>query len=359
VSDNIYRRLANVLDTLPNGFPSTPNGLEIRILKKIFTPDEAELFCDLKLSLETAEQIAQRTNRPLDGLEAKLTSMAKRGEVLGINFGGTKLFAMIPWAVGIYEYQIDRMDREFCELCEEYRTYFGPQLLGLQPQIMQTVAIEEDIPTTHQALPYQQVSAIIEKGAAFWVNECICKKERGMMGTPCTKPRDVCLAIGPVAGAGLIFEWGRSISKQEAYELLHQAEEAGLVHLASNVASGHTFICNCCACCCLVLRTMNEFGLTGVINSYFYAEIEEDGCNNCGICLEERCQVKAIENVDDTYRVVKDRCIGCGLCITECPTDAIRLVPKPPAEIMVPPDDVDAWNEERARRRGIDYRTYR
>jgi len=107
------------------------------------------------------------------------------------------------------------------------------------------------------------------------------------------------------------------------------------------------------------LRTMNEFGLTGVINSYFYAEIEEDGCNNCGICLEERCQVKAIENVDDTYRVVKDRCIGCGLCITECPTDAIRLVPKPPAEIMVPPDDVDAWNEERARRRGIDYRTYR
>ena len=359
MSDDIYRRLANVLDTLPNGFPSTPNGLEIKILKKIFTPDVAELFCDLKLSLETAGQIAQRTNRPLDGLEAKLTSMAKRGEVLGIDFGGTKLFAMIPWAVGIYEYQIGRMDREFCELCEEYRMYFGPQLLGLQPQIMQTVVIEEDIPTTHQALPYQQVSSIIEKGAAFFVNECICKKERGIMGAACNKPHEVCLAISPVAGAEFMLDWGRQISKDEAYQMLHQAEEAGLVHLTSNVASGHTFICNCCACCCLVLRTMNEFGLTGVVNSHFYAEIEEDDCNNCGICLEERCQVKAIENVDETYRVIKERCIGCGLCITECPTDAIRLVPKPPAEIMVPPDDVAAWNDERARQRGIDYRTYR
>jgi ferredoxin len=107
------------------------------------------------------------------------------------------------------------------------------------------------------------------------------------------------------------------------------------------------------------LRPMNEFGLPSVVNSYFCAEIDETECNGCGICVDERCQVKAIENVDEIYRVIKERCIGCGLCVTECPTDAIRLIPKPPAEIMVPPDDVAAWNEERALQRGIDYRTYR
>jgi len=359
MSDVIYRKLAAVLDTLPNGFPSTPDGLEIRLLKKIFTPDEAELFCDLKLSPETADQIAERTGRPLDGLEAKLTSMCKRGEVMGVEFGGAKLFAMVPWAVGIYEYQINRMDREFCELVEAYGMYFGPQLLGAEPRVMQTVPIEEEIPAQHQALPYEQVSSIIERGASFRVNECICKKERGIMGAVCTKPHEVCLAITPVAGADFILDWGRTISKEEAYHMLRQAEEAGLVHLTSNVESGHTFICNCCGCCCGVLRPMSEYGITGVVNSHFYAEIAADDCNSCGVCLEERCQVKAIEATDVTYRVIKARCIGCGLCATTCPTAAIRLVHKPQEEIVLPPKNATAWNEERARLRATDYSAYR
>ncbi len=35
---NVYRRLVGVLDTLPNGFPATGNGVEIRLPEKIFTP---------------------------------------------------------------------------------------------------------------------------------------------------------------------------------------------------------------------------------------------------------------------------------------------------------------------------------
>ena len=48
MSDDVYYRLAKVLDTLPNGFPSTDSGVEIKLLKKVFTPEEADLFCDLK-----------------------------------------------------------------------------------------------------------------------------------------------------------------------------------------------------------------------------------------------------------------------------------------------------------------------
>ena len=61
MSDQIYAKLAKVLDTLPSGFPSTGSGVEIKILKRIFQPEEAELFCDLRLALETPEQIAKRT----------------------------------------------------------------------------------------------------------------------------------------------------------------------------------------------------------------------------------------------------------------------------------------------------------
>ena len=69
MSDEIYRKLATVLDTLPNGFPAREDGLEIRLLERIFDPDQAELFCDLRLVFESAEQIAERTGRPLEGLE--------------------------------------------------------------------------------------------------------------------------------------------------------------------------------------------------------------------------------------------------------------------------------------------------
>ena len=85
MSTEIYKNLANILDTLPNGFPSTDSGVELDILEKIFTTDEAELFCDLRLTPETAEDISNRTDRPLEGLEEKLISMWERGEINASN----------------------------------------------------------------------------------------------------------------------------------------------------------------------------------------------------------------------------------------------------------------------------------
>src|SRR5271157_4083638 len=123
MNDESYYKLAKVLDTLPNGFPSTPSGVEIRILKKIFAPEEAELFCDLRLTPETAVQIAERTGRALEGLEQKLISMWKTGELWASEFDGIWTFKMIPWVDGIYEFQLKRMDQDFAIMIEEYKLY--------------------------------------------------------------------------------------------------------------------------------------------------------------------------------------------------------------------------------------------
>ena len=92
MNTEMYQKLAKVLDTLPNGFPSTDSGIEIKILEKIFTPEEADLFCDLRLTYETAAQIASRTGRPIEGLEDKLNSMRKRGEIEVTKLEGTNKF---------------------------------------------------------------------------------------------------------------------------------------------------------------------------------------------------------------------------------------------------------------------------
>ena len=145
MEEEVYVKLARVLDTLPNGFPLTESGVEIKLLKKIFSPDQADLFCDMRLSFETAEQVAERTGRPLEGLEDRLKAMGKAGQLFTINFEGTWVFKMVPWVFGIYEFQNERLDKEFVELYEGYRGIYGKQFFSMAPQMMQVLPIEKEI----------------------------------------------------------------------------------------------------------------------------------------------------------------------------------------------------------------------
>ena len=354
-----YARLAKVLDTLPNGFPATESGIEIKLLKKIFRPEDAKLFCDLRLNWETAQQISERTGHPLPGLEAHLNKMRKRGQIFGVNVGGVKIFKMLPWAFGIFEFQVHHMDRELAEMCEEYAETYGKQFFKNKPQLMQVVPIEQEIQATHEALPYEKVSSIIETGQSFMVQDCICKKEKGLLDNPCDRPLEVCLAIAPVEGVFDNTAYGRQLTREEAYTLIKECEENALVHLTWNVESGHFFICNCCGCCCGVLRSMNEWGISEAVNSNYYAEIDPEACSACGTCADERCQVNAIAEGDDAYSVIKEKCIGCGLCIDTCPSEAIQLIRKQESEIVPPPKDEMDWYEKRAKIRDIDISQYK
>lgn len=359
--DSIYHRVAKVLDTLPNGFPATESGVEIRLLKKVFTPKQAELFCDMRLTFETAEEIAERTGHPLENLQRTLISMAKSGQLFMLKLGRARYFKMLPWVFGIYEFQLGRLDREFAELFEEYMPVYGRQFFSGMPQLMQVLPIEEEISVREEPLPYEKVSSLIEAGQSFLVNDCICKIEQGLLEKPCDRPVQVCLAIAPIPGVFDNSPQGRVISRSEAYALLKKTEEEGLVHLTSNVQNGSVYICNCCKCCCAVLGAIDKLGIAAskVVNSHYYAEIDSDACTGCGLCLEKRCQVGAVEEGKEAYRIIPARCIGCGLCIGTCPAEAIRLLHKDRDEIATPPVTEEAWFEERGRNRGVDFSAYK
>jgi Fe-S-cluster-containing hydrogenase component 2 len=191
--------------------------------------------------------------------------------------------------------------------------------------------------------------------------DCICKKEKAVLQKGCTKPMEVCMGIAPVPGVFDKPRVGRKISKEEAYGVLQKSEEAGLVHLTWNLQSGQYFICNCCGCCCGVLRGINELKIPAakVVNSHYYAAIDPDTCQACGTCANERCQVSAIEEGRNAYQVIRERCIGCGLCVTTCPSGAIQLKHKGSEELVPPPVDEMAWYEARAAERGIDISSFK
>src|SRR5512139_3606604 len=105
MSEDPYRALAQRLDELPNGFPATPDGAELRLLAKLFTPDEAALGASLRMTLETPAEIARRTGREEAALAAQLKGMARRGLIKARRGANGLSYGLLPFVVGIYEAQ--------------------------------------------------------------------------------------------------------------------------------------------------------------------------------------------------------------------------------------------------------------
>lgn len=79
MAEDIYEQLAKALDRLPNGFPRTPSNVEISLLKKIFSPEEASLASQLCGKMEPVDVIAKRVGLSDEEAETGLMKMAKRG----------------------------------------------------------------------------------------------------------------------------------------------------------------------------------------------------------------------------------------------------------------------------------------
>ena len=255
--------------------------------------------------------------------------------------------------MGIYEFQLNRLDRELVEMIEEYlHTAFGDDFHSPShsPSLMRVVSIEEEVPRGTDVEPYERLTKLLESAASWGVAECICKKEKGMLGERCEYPIEVCLGMSPLEDYFEDFFWGRAISKEEALDVLKKSEDVGLIHLTANTKEGNIYICNCCGCCCGMLRGIIELdNLDAVAHSNYVAVVDEDICSSCGDCLD-RCHVEAI-TIDETA-IVNERCIGCGLCITKCPVEAIKLVKREEGDILDVPENQYDWWEKRGKASG-------
>ena len=113
----IYRKLANHLDELPGGFPRTESGIELRILQKLFSPDDAELALHLTLIPEKPRVIARRANISVDQASSRLEKMAKKGLIYRhVTQGRPMKYGAFQYVVGIWEYQMNNLGLELEEL---------------------------------------------------------------------------------------------------------------------------------------------------------------------------------------------------------------------------------------------------
>jgi Pyruvate/2-oxoacid:ferredoxin oxidoreductase delta subunit len=343
-NEQVYVKLQKHLDNQAVGYPATRSGVEIKILKHIFTPDEAEIACCLSYKFEPLETIFSRAGHRVDSpeeLEKCLDRIQKGGGIESKIKNGKMHYCNAPLIVGMYEFQINRLSPEFIKDFDEYTSGkdFGVAFLSTKLPQMRTIPVSKSIHPQHNVSTFDEVTTLLQQAQEpFVINECICRKKKSIEGTSCevTDRKETCLAIGSIARMVLLGGTGREITRDEAMSIIKQNQKQGLVLQPSNTEKAE-FICSCCGCCCGMLGTHKilpkplDFWATN-----FHAVVNSDTCEGCGAC-EKRCQVGAVSAPEKKQAAVVDldRCLGCGVCVPGCPTQSITLV-KNPAEKRPP-----------------------
>jgi electron transport complex protein RnfB len=264
-------------------------------------------------------------------VEEMLESMADRAVLMCRKKGDEKKYSMLPTIPGLFEFPFMKgktspMHDKLSGLWEKYhKESMGEEFCGKPTPQMRVIPVEKSFSMENRAHPYEEMTQIIDQASAIAVTKCACRVSLER----CDKPKEVCMIFGPPAEFLADRGYARLVDKSEAMKTLHLAEEAGLVHTSNNSADKASVICNCCSCCCTILRGKTELNNDNAFaKSAYLPVVDEDACTGCEICFEERCPMNAIEMKDGIAVIKEENCIGCGLCVSGCPSDAISLIRK-------------------------------
>ncbi|MCU0845075.1 MAG: 4Fe-4S binding protein [Spirochaetes bacterium] len=302
-----------------------------RIWQAVCTEDEARVVAMLP---GTASELAGRAERPLAEMEKMLDSLFKKGAVFESVRDGETVYRMPRHIVQFHDASLlwDGAPEEMNGLWVNFMDTEYVALLELvtqvkMPSFMRVIPINRTLDSQSRVLVYEDAARLIEEARSIAVVPCVCRKSQKL----CDRPLEVCIQLNRGAEYTLKRGTGREIGKEEALELLKKAEEAGLVHMVENRAGMGNAICNCCSCCCEMLRYASNAKTAGVLApSRFIARVDAAVCTWCGACIGV-CPVRAIDMTDGPAHV-KEGCIGCGLCAASCPLEAITLHEARPAE---------------------------
>jgi electron transport complex protein RnfB len=365
-SEDIYERLATALDALPHGFPRTPSGVELKLIKMSFSPVEVWLAGQLTRFPETAVEIAKRVGRDEDQVREMLESLVPKRLVrldspgmaapgLAPPVQGEKKYRLGQFLVGWYEANMRLLGKEFAELFEQYVIEGGGErILSPRPGVLGVVPVRGSLkPELMKTMePHLDIDAHFKRHDRFLVIDCVCKREKELLdGHSCKQPMKRCGFVGLPPQTPL----GENVlSAEDASKLLGELEQMGHVHLAfygfTMSAESPQFVgtCNCCACCCAIFQGKTLAGLSEAPQrSNYRAVIDSEACIACGVC-QGRCPVDAIANDENSKsKVERAKCIGCGVCVIGCATQAIEMVPVSAEEWFHVPSSMVEWEEMR------------
>jgi Na+-translocating ferredoxin:NAD+ oxidoreductase subunit B len=340
MSDDTYQRLRESIDKYSVGMAKTETGVEIRVLKKLFTEDEAKMYINLTDNLQSAEEIGKQIGKDPKEVEALLKRMTLKGHTFPRfpkKEGEPFYYAAAPFIHGILEHQLGRFDKELAELLEEYwqAGAVSRQVPGLRTIPVQT-AIDQSL--SKVIATYDDAKAIIHKKDRIAVAKCVCNEWQEARGMNCSQPKEVCFLFDFYGQYYVDKGIGRWVTPEEAQTILGECENAGLVAQFSNSENPEA-LCNCCPNCCGALRLLKGAPQAALLApSNHVVQINPELCSSCETCVD-RCPLDAIAMGKLAAQINVEKCIGCGLCVATCPEEALKLTLKPEQQRFKPPEE--------------------
>ena len=206
-TEKIWRNLQKHLNRQAVGYPATRSGVELRLLKRFFKPEEALLAMHLTYKPRSIDRIfetAKEMGITMKVMEQMLDTMLQNGVIGHIEKEGDRCFYSLPLAVGMYEGQVNKLTPEFLKDYDEYinGTAFGLEFLSAEIPQMRTIPIRESIPVNHTVTSYDHITNIVNNtDGPFAVVECICRQRTRLQGKPCqqTNLMETCISFGDSA----------------------------------------------------------------------------------------------------------------------------------------------------------------
>ena len=258
------------------------------ILKRLFTPEEAEFATHLTLIPEEPRVVARRASIRKDDAARCLIDMAQKGLVLRVDEApGKSMYMAAQYVIGIWEFHVNDLDPELISDMDEYKPYLF-ETAWTKPQL-RTIPVSQSIHNELNVLTYEKAEALIADHDRFAISPCICRREKTMVGEGCERPEAYCLGFGMGADYYIKNGLGRACDKQEILDALVAANDHGLVLQPGN-AQETINICCCCGCCCGVLQEIKKMPKpVDWVSSPFIVEADSHNCEGCETCVD-RCQ---------------------------------------------------------------------
>lgn len=335
-----HARLALRLDQAPLGAPQGP-GL-LAILEALFSPAEAQAACLVPLGKPAPlSRLAQDSGRDAGELGEILDGLAGRGLCYQRQTPQGAYYSLLPVVPGMAETQFmsGQVNEDKRHLARLFAAYYAPglgrSLVEAAAPYSRVIPVGRAVQSNQEILPFEQAEQVVRGAGAMALGHCYCRHEAELNGQGCGAPKDVCLIFGPFARFAVDKGIAQPADLKTAMAALERAEMASLVHVTDNVRQGANFLCNCCGCCCMFLKTITQLKSPGAVAQAGYlAVVDQDNCTACGQC-RDICQVAAPQPNEEAFAVDPALCLGCGHCSLACPTGAIgmerRPRPEPPA----------------------------
>ncbi len=352
--DREYRLLQQKLDCAVTGAPDSP--VLMKILRLLFSPEQARLASKIPGQLTSLDDLSGRLGIARDELVERLNEMARRGLVIDLEHNSQRWFALSPIVIGFFEFTFMRArdDVPMAELARLFDQYMEDDdrlvrsVFRGKTQIGRSLVREEALPQGDhtEILDWERASRIVQSASAIGVSLCACRHKASHLGEACDRPLRNCLTLNFAAEMMIRNGMAERISTEEAMRILEESKRAGLAQTGDNVQRKVSYICNCCGCCCGMIRAIKTHNIRGaIVTSNWIVQIDPDKCTGCGQCAKA-CPVDAIEIVavedggGQRNRAVCDAsvCLGCGVCYTACKSGAISM--KPRAKRVFTPETV-------------------